>query len=173
MLLVVLLDQITKFWAVTNLTNVPPPTQETERFFMFTLVYNDGGAMGTSLGSSTYYLISSSLILLFVLYYAYINRDKRSFIFPLALISGGAIGNIIDRVRIGKVIDFIDVDFFDINLFGYVLKRWWTFNIADAAISCSIVFLILHLIFSKENEKNDELSGSTMPKEEIPNPPSG
>ena len=66
---------------------------------------------------------------------------------PLALIAGGAIGNIIDRLRFGKVVDFLDFDFFDINLFGYQIDRWWTFNIADAVISCSIIFLLIRLIF--------------------------
>ena len=144
-------------------------TEEVEQFFMFTLVYNEGGAMGTSLGSSAYYLISSILILAFVLYYAYINRDKKSFIFPLAFISGGAIGNIIDRVRIGRVVDFIDIDFFDIDLFGYVLRRWWTFNIADAAISCSIVYLLFHLFLAKKHHSTDDDAGSIVPEEEISN----
>jgi len=62
-------------------------------------------------------------------------------------VAGGAIGNIIDRIRLEYVIDFIDVDIPDISLFGFHLERWWTFNIADAAISCSIVFLIIHLLF--------------------------
>lgn len=116
---------------------------------MFTLVYNEGGAMGTNLGSSMYYLISASLILLFVLYYIYANRTKLQLSIPLSFIAGGAIGNLIDRIAYGKVVDFIDVDFFDIDLFGYQLQRWWTFNIADSAISCSIVYL-LYLILTKK-----------------------
>jgi len=111
---VVIIDQATKLWAMDAFT----PGQSVEvwgRFFMFTLVFNDGGAMGTNFGSTTYYLVSSLLILAFI------------------------------RIRIGQVIDFIDIDFFDIHIMNFHLARWWTWNIADAAISCSIVFLIFSL----------------------------
>ena len=117
------------------------------QFFMLTLVYNEGGAMGTNFGSSTYYLISSIFILLFVFYYIYANRHNASFAYPMAFIAGGAIGNIIDRIRLGQVIDFLDVDFFDIRIGDFILERWWTFNIADAAITCSIVYLITYMLF--------------------------
>ena len=116
-------------------------------FLMLTLVFNEGGALGTSFGPSTYYLFSSSLVLLFLLYYIYVSRRTPVVSIPLAFIAGGAIGNIIDRIRLGQVIDFIDIDFFDLNIFGYQLNRWWTFNIADSAISCSLVFLLIHIVF--------------------------
>lgn len=145
---VVAFDQATKIWAVETLS-VTNQIEVIGQFFMFTLVYNRGGAMGTNLGSSNYYLISASLILLFVLYYIYANRSKLKLSIPLSFIAGGAIGNLIDRIVYGKVVDFIDVDFFDIDLFGYQLQRWWTFNIADSAISCSIVYL-LYLILTKK-----------------------
>ncbi len=64
----------------------------------------------------------------------------------------GAIGNVIDRIRLGKVIDFLDVDFFDITIGSFQIERWWTFNIADAAISCSLMFLIgLYLFHPKSH----------------------
>ena len=157
---VVLFDQLTKIWAVDALT-FNNSIEVIGQFFMFTLVYNEGGAMGTNLGSSNYYLISASLILLFVLYYIYANRSKMMLSVPLSFIAGGAIGNLIDRIAYGKVVDFIDVDFFDIDMFGYHLERWWTFNIADSAISCSIVYL-LYLILTKkldvatDDDKTDE-----------------
>jgi signal peptidase II len=125
------------------------------RFFMLTLVYNEGGALGTSIGSSTYYLISSSLILVFVLYYLGINLNSARIAYPLAFTAGGAVGNIIDRIRLGKVVDFLDVDFFDINLFGFHLDRWWTFNVADAAISCSILFLLISVFLTHRRHAAD------------------
>ncbi|HDL02169.1 MAG TPA: hypothetical protein ENH23_08065, partial [candidate division Zixibacteria bacterium] len=99
---VAFLDQITKIWAVNSLT-FNKPVEVIGQFFMFTLLYNKGGAMGTNLGSSNYYLISASLILLFVLYYIYINRTKLQLSIPLSFIAGGAIGNLIDRITLGKV----------------------------------------------------------------------
>jgi len=123
---------------------------------MLTLVYNEGGALGTSFGPSFYYLATSSVILAFVLYYIFVHRTHKALAYPLGLIAGGALGNIIDRIRIGKVIDWIDVDIFDVNLFGYYLERWWTFNIADAAISCSILYLLVTMFLSKFSHDKDE-----------------
>jgi signal peptidase II len=145
----VIIDQLTKAWALANLTH-GSFNSEPEKFFQFTLVFNDGGAMGTNFGSPMYYLISSILILLFVFYYIYANRDIKALAIPLSFIAGGAIGNITDRFIRGQVVDFIDVDFFDLNIFGYQLYRWWTFNMADVFISCSIVFLLYLIIFTKK-----------------------
>lgn len=125
-------------------------------FLMLTLIYNEGGALGTSFGPSFYYLATSSLILVFVLYYIFVNRSHKHMAYPLAFIAGGAMGNITDRIRIGKVIDWIDVDFFDVNLFGYQLERWWTFNIADAAISCSILYLLVSMFLTKHSSHSGE-----------------
>ena len=117
---------------------------------MFTLVYNEGGAMGTRLGSTQYYTIMAILILPFLAYYLWRNRSEKSIAWPLAFILGGAIGNLIDRVRVGRVVDFIDVDIPDINLSFFQLDRFWTFNVADAAITCAIVFLLAHMIFARK-----------------------
>ncbi|MGH8015240.1 MAG: signal peptidase II [Candidatus Zixiibacteriota bacterium] len=150
LLSVTLIDQITKIWAVSFLPD-KGSLEVLGQFLMLTLIYNEGGALGTSFGPSFYYLATSSLILAFVLYYIFVNRTNRVMAFPLALIAGGALGNIIDRIRIGKVVDWIDVDFFDLNFFGYQLDRWWTFNIADAAISCSIMYLLITMLIAKSS----------------------
>ena len=143
-----LADQLSKILAVHYLAESATGSVEVlGRFLMFTLVYNKGGAMGTNFGSSSYYLIASSLILLFLLYYVYLSRADRMLSNTLAFIAGGAIGNIVDRLRFGKVIDFIDVDVPDITLFDYGLQRWWTFNIADAAISIAIILLLIRMVF--------------------------
>lgn len=151
---VVAADQATKLWALGELVR-QQPVEVLGRFVQFTLVYNEGGAMGTNFGSTTYYLISSLLILGFVLYYLYANRHLARVSYPLALIAGGAIGNIIDRIRLGQVVDFIDVDIPDINVAAFSLERWWTFNIADAAITVSIVFLIISLFMHRKDTREE------------------
>ncbi len=159
---VLLADQFTKILALRYLA-------ETEsvavlgRFLMFTLVYNEGGAMGTNLGSSTYYLIASILILLFVMYYIYLARRDRVLAFTLSFVAGGALGNIVDRIRLGKVIDFIDVDIPDVSLFGRELERWWTFNIADSAITCAIVVLLVRVVFVRHPKEVE--SPETSPRQ--------
>lgn len=115
--------------------------------------------MGTRLGPSAYYLIMAVIVLPFLLVYIYRTRSTPVISLPLSFIAGGAAGNLVDRIQFGRVIDFVDVDFFDVNLFGYQLNRWWTFNIADAAISCAIVFLLIHLfVFRRETEQSKSLS---------------
>ena len=147
---VVIADQVTKLWAVANLSErTPEPVLGT--FLMFSLVYNEGGAMGTRLGPSGYYLVMALLVLPLVFYYIYRNRRAPTVALALSLIAGGAIGNLIDRIRLGRVVDFIDVDFIDISLGHFHLDRWWTFNIADAAISCAIVFLVVHLFLNRRS----------------------
>jgi signal peptidase II len=141
-----ILDQLTKSWAVQALTD-QPSRRVLGSFLMFTLVYNEGGAMGTSLGSSGFYIIIAFVVIPILLYFIYKDRDKLALSLPLAFIVAGAVGNLIDRVRLGKVIDFIDMDFFHVNIWKVQIERWWTFNIADASITCALVFLIIHQLF--------------------------
>lgn len=127
-------------------------------FLMFTLVYNEGGAMGTRLGPSASYLVMAFVVLPFLLYYIYHNRKDLMYSLPLSFIAGGAVGNLIDRIRLGKVIDFVDADFFDIDFLGFHMDRFWVFNVADAAISCAITFLLVLLVFSRKKEKLDDFA---------------
>ena len=150
MLLVLAVDQATKLWVLATLDS-HRPVQILGDFLQFTLVYNYGGAMGTQFGSSTAYLIIALGILPFLGYYIYRNRHDHCLALPLAFIAGGALGNLVDRIRLGKVVDFIDVDFFDIPSIG--LDRWWTFNVADSAISCAIVFLIIYMFFGAREDQ--------------------
>lgn len=145
-LAVAALDQITKLWAEANLLD-GQTRQIWGTFFQVKLLYNEGGVMGSSLGGSTFYLISSLCVFAFVVYFTYINRNSIAVAVPMCIIAGGAVGNIIDRVRLGQVIDFLDFDFFDINIGSFHLDRWWTFNVSDAAISVGVVWLIIYLLF--------------------------
>ena len=124
--------------------------------------------MGTKLASSTYYLVVALIILPFLLFYIYRYRTAFVLSIPLSFIAGGAIGNLIDRIRLGQVVDFVDVDFFDINFLGYHLDRWWTFNVADAAISCAIAFLFLHMFIGKRQAKSS--TQTSPPKLHQPSP---
>jgi signal peptidase II len=107
---------------------------------------NKGGALGTNFGTGTFYLISSLLILAIVVYSIITSKESKMITCPLAGVAGGAVGNIIDRIRLGEVIDFLDFDFFNISLFGYEIDRWWTFNVADAAITVAVIFLLIYIV---------------------------
>jgi signal peptidase II len=156
---VVIADQYTKLWAVTALAG-QPPVRVLGDFLMWTLVYNEGGAMGTRVGPSVYYLVMSLVVLPVVCYYIYKNRMVKAVSIPLSLVAAGAIGNLIDRIRLGSVIDFIDVDFFDITIGSFQMDRFWTFNVADSAISCGIVFLLVLMFVQKRSLDPDDLPGA-------------
>jgi signal peptidase II len=144
--LVVLLDQITKALILHNipLYNSIPVIPG---FFNLTHVQNPGGAFGFMANQSLnlriiLFLIVSFLAICFILF-LYINTPKTH---PLlatgfAMIFGGAIGNLVDRIRFGKVVDFLD--FYIGNL------HWPAFNVADSAVSVGIAIFIFHLLFKK------------------------
>jgi signal peptidase II len=127
---IVLVDVVTKRFAESSL--VPyVPTNVIDDILRFTLAFNAGGAMSLSLGpSSRWWFTLLSIATLFVLAYMYrqTSPTDRLQLASLALICGGAVGNLIDRLRspLG-VVDFIDI--------GIGPHRFWTFNIADVGVT--------------------------------------
>jgi len=151
---VVVLDQITKMLIIARLNNGESISVIGD-FLYFQFVYNEGGAMGTRIGPSWLYTILSIAALVMITKYLFSEKVTRMSVgISLALISAGAIGNLIDRFRFGKVVDFIDVDFPDIPFLN--LYRWFTFNIADAAITVGLVIFVLALIFKDKVIDNQD-----------------
>lgn len=143
---VALIDQLSKIWAVGHLTE-GATRSVMGNFFKLTLLYNEGGALGSQLGSGTFYLITSLIIIVVIFFFIYTNRHNAFIAWPMALCAGGAAGNLIDRIRTGRVVDFLDFDFFDISLGSFHLERWWKFNVADAAITVGVLFLLVYILF--------------------------
>jgi len=141
--LVLVLDQITKAVAEANLV-LNRPVRVVESFNL-TLIYNKGAAFGMFSGLSDdlrrFILIIVSIIALIVVIYVILkefNRTDRWAMNALALILGGAIGNIYDRVRFDYVIDFLD--------FYAGHYHWPAFNVADSAICIGVFILIVRSI---------------------------
>ena len=128
---IVLLDIATKRVAVSQLSPPHIPHEVVGDYLRFTLAYNSAGAMSLSLGpSSRWWFILLSIGTLFVLAYLYRQtpRTDRLQLAALALICGGAVGNLFDRLRSARgVVDFIDI--------GIGSHRFWTFNIADVGVT--------------------------------------
>lgn len=104
----------------------------------FTLGYNPGAAFGINVGAASravFTVLALGALVVLGLMYRATPAHRRIEVIGLALISGGAIGNLIDRIRAGRVVDFIDV--------GIGTTRFWTFNIADAGITVGAVLLAL------------------------------
>ncbi|MDA1082033.1 MAG: signal peptidase II [Gemmatimonadetes bacterium] len=130
-------DQITKFVAVDALTPAYLPRAVIGDMLRLTLVYNPGAAFGLHLGQYSRWIFTALTIaalgLLIRLYRETLPGDLRRVV-AIALVAGGALGNLLDRFRSARgVVDFIDV--------GVGTHRWPTFNIADMAVSCGAILL--------------------------------
>ena len=115
-------------------------------FFRLTFIYNTGAAFGFNLGNPFIHLVASLAALGLLLWmFRTASSQARLLRFSLCLILGGALGNIVDRVYLLKVIDFFDV--------GFDTWRWPVFNMADSFVSVGIVLLALAYGREKEAEK--------------------
>ncbi len=133
---VILLDQLTKHLAIQFLQlNTPVPV--INNFLNLTLVHNRGAAFGFFQNQLLLFVLVSLLAIGLIIYN--LKNDKNSAILKcaLALILGGAAGNLIDRLRFGFVVDFLD------------LRIWPVFNLADSVITIAAVILTWELIFNK------------------------
>jgi signal peptidase II len=144
--LVVLLDQVTKLLILKNLplfhsTTVIPG------FFNITHILNPGGAFGFLAHQNSHFrnllflLASSIAIGCIYFFYKNVSNTQPLLASGLALIFGGAVGNLMDRIRFGKVVDFLD--------FYVGSHHWPAFNVADSAITVGITVFLFHLLFKK------------------------
>jgi signal peptidase II len=133
---VILLDQATKFLAVSFLQlNIPVPL--IKNFLNLTLVHNRGAAFGLFQNQLLLFVLISLLAIGLILYNLRNKTNSLILKLCLSLILGGAVGNLIDRLRFGFVIDFLD------------LRIWPVFNIADSVITLAALVLSWELIFNK------------------------
>jgi len=144
---VVLLDQASKavITAIFSRGDVLPVTS----FFNLVLTYNRGAAFSFLAGAGGWqrWALSAIAIVLSVVLVIWIARAAQRWVeaLPLALILGGALGNLVDRLRLGGVVDFLDL-----HWGGY---HWPAFNVADMAISAGAIIILLAVIFDKESRK--------------------
>jgi len=134
---VILLDQLTKFLALRFLQlNTPVPL--IKNFLNLTLVHNHGAAFGIFQNQLFLFVLVSIFAIALILYN--LKNKKNSIILKLALslILGGAVGNLIDRLRFGFVVDFLD------------LRVWPVFNFADSVITIAALLLSWELLFNKD-----------------------
>ena len=174
---VVFLDQLSKFYIkgieipILNISFTGMYIGESIRvignFFKITYIENPGMAFGFNPGSDFKLWISifSLLASIGLLVYLYIARNNAlSLRIALAMILGGAVGNLIDRtfygiiykyapIFYGKVVDFLDFDFFNFTIFGRNYERWPIFNFADAAVTIGVLILLL---FYRQHRRDEE-----------------
>ena len=142
------LDQVTKVLASARLSpGEPEPVLG--QFLRLTLVHNSGAAFGLFPGSRVPFILVSVLAIVVVLYLfardAYRSLTNRIL---LGCILGGALGNLMDRIRWGRVVDFIDV--------GLGSIRWPVFNVADSAVTLGVILLAWNLARSGRTDTDLE-----------------
>lgn len=143
-IVVIVLDQISKHWVSAALTYGEPVVFTP--FFNFTLLHNPGAAFSflSDAGGWQRWFFTAVAAVVSVVLVIWLARvsEKRYEALALALILGGAIGNLYDRVVLGYVVDFIVVHYQDYH--------WPAFNIADSAITVGAALLILDMVFGKD-----------------------
>ena len=146
-ILIIVVDQLTKAWVMSSLdlrevgqVAVWPP------IFNFTWVENRGVSFGLfGDGSARWMLSAFSVVVAGILGWWALKADRRLLVSAIGLIMGGAIGNVIDRIRFGFVVDFLD--FSGTGFFP------WVFNVADSAITIGVILLILDSVLSERAAK--------------------
>jgi signal peptidase II len=137
---VVVLDVITKY-VVQQRMRLYDPIPVLGDFFRLTYIYNRGAAFGLSLGDHSRIIFTALTIVAIVgllVWYRSTPLSDRLRLWALSLVTGGAIGNLIDRIRSERgVVDFLD--------FGFGNVRWPVFNVADIAVSVGAVLLAISL----------------------------
>lgn len=134
LVLILVLDQATKYLASINLLE-GQTIPVINGIFHITLVHNRGAAFGLFQAHSGVFVVLSIIVASLILYINYRWVNKGTLVTcVLALIVGGAIGNLIDRLRLGYVVDFLD------------FRIWPVFNVADSAISIGTIVLIIYII---------------------------
>ena len=146
--ILVLADQVSKAIVVRTMSlyeSVPV----IENFFHFTYITNDGMAFGIDFPFG-YFIFSlvSALLTIFLFWYLWsVRNDSLLIRLGLAMIIAGAVGNLIDRLMLGEVIDFLD---FMVGNF-----HWYVFNLADSYVTVGMVLILTDSIFlEKKREKN-------------------
>ncbi len=134
-----ILDYLTKIWAIDTLKGKPDITV-IKGFFDLSYLENRGAAFGIFQGR-VYLLAAVTLLVLVVLFVNYVKTKKKTLLFTLsnALILTGAVGNLIDRLRYGFVVDFISWHWKEAYYFP-------TFNVADICVTVGTGLLIIYIL---------------------------
>lgn len=144
-------------------------------------IENPGMAFGIDPGNKLIFTLLTIAIVIGLIYYFFQIRQESLYQrVPVALILGGAIGNLIDRIFYGvwfqldgwfhgRVVDYIDVDIPDIDFLGIYMSRWPIFNLADMAVSVGVILMI---IFMNKGLKTDEPDGTNPGSDRSPDPAS-
>jgi signal peptidase II len=157
---IVLLDQLTK-QQIMQTMRLHESIPIIPNLFSLTYIRNPGAAFGLLAGSSNAFRMVffglTSIFALGLLSTILVRMPEQDWVgrVSVAAILGGAIGNLIDRLRFGEVIDFLDV---------YIENYHWpAFNVADSTITVGVIFLIIHFAFEKKADSSTASEPNSVP----------
>lgn len=141
-ILVLALDRLTK-WAIVNYMDLYESIPIIDGWLHITSSRNRGAAFGILQNKTIFLVILTILVAIFIIYYIYkVHKTQKLFAFSLALILGGAVGNLIDRATTGAVVDFIDVRIINFAIF----------NVADSAIVIGTALILVDIFIFKNDQ---------------------
>ena len=142
-LILLIIDRLTKWWISTTL-DPGVPNNLIGNVIRLTRVHNDGGAFGIFPGGGIVFLVVSGVVsLILFLILLTMQIDSRLIRTGMAFVLAGALGNLVDRIQWGYVLDFFEIRGFPI------------FNVADACITVGAVFIVLAILFGGERNRSE------------------
>lgn len=161
-LIVLLLDQITKLWIAGSM-ELGQATDVFSGFARLRLTHNKGAAFGIFADSTGILSIISLLVIVgIVVAFVRLGNPTRLSVLAAGLVVGGALGNLLDRLRLGYVVDFVEV--YNPHLkFDSTVYTFPVFNVADSAITVGVVLILFGILFTKTEEKPAE--GNAAPQQ--------
>ena len=152
---ILVLDQVTKLYVDANF-RLHESVPVIDGLFSLTYVRNKGAAFGILADSAVripFFITVSIVAMLGILWYIRrIRNDQKLAVFSLSLVFAGAVGNLIDRIRLGEVIDFLDV--------YWQSYHWPAFNVADSAICVGVTLLFIDM-WREDRKKSAQGSAKT------------
>jgi signal peptidase II len=156
-LVLLILDQATKLYVDANF-RLHETVPVIRGFFHLTYVRNKGAAFGILSDNAIripFFITVSIIAMIGILWYIKrLREDQKLAFFSLALIFSGAFGNLIDRIRLGEVIDFLDV--------FWQRHHWPAFNVADSAITIGVTLLFIEMWREDRNNSKSEKKENTL-----------
>ena len=142
--LVLVADQASKAWILYGLDLPDLGSVAVLPCFNLTMVWNHGVTFGMfgNLGAASSFILAGVALAVVVALFVWLRKAENALVAgAVGAIAGGAVGNVIDRLRFGAVVDFLHA-----HAFGY---SWYVFNVADAAIVCGVAVLVLDSLRAK------------------------
>ena len=141
------IDQMVKYWIINVVHLAERGSVEVLPFFRLTYVGNIGVSMGLFRASSDlarWFLVAVTALIAGAVAVWIIRERQRTDVLALGLVLGGALGNIVDRIRFGYVVDFLH--------FFWGERSFWVFNVADAAITAGVLLLLARALVAPKGQ---------------------